>query len=157
MPHEDDPHGLKTCNDSKTKNLIYVTLDGMLIDMSVTVNTLGTRSTNLSFYGSVVVDRRDKFFLLRHVRFESTIHWSSATYLWVSWCVSSPGCLLIDIRYVTSLLSHLRLKEWHLFLKLCAWVSKNWCIMAHEAKHLRKRDSLRKEEIISALTSDNLS
>jgi hypothetical protein len=29
--------------------------------------------------------------------------------------------------------------------------------MAHEAKRLRKRDSLRKEEIISDLISDNLS
>jgi hypothetical protein len=36
------------------------------------INTLGTGSTNLPFYGSAVVDRRDKFVLLRHVKFENT-------------------------------------------------------------------------------------
>jgi hypothetical protein len=79
------------------------------------LNTLGTR-TNLSFYGSAVRDQRDKFFLLRHVRFESTIHCSVAPQLMGSSWVTSISCLFMDIRYVTSLLSHLRLNEWHLFV-----------------------------------------
>jgi hypothetical protein len=114
------------------------------------LNTLVTGSTNLYFYGSAVVDRRDKFVLLRNARFESAIHWSSTTYLGVSCCVSSLSCLFMDIQYVTSLLSRLRLKEWHLFLKLSAWVSQKLVYYSTWSKTFE-------EEIISDLISDNLS
>jgi hypothetical protein len=64
----------------------------------------------------------------------------------------------MDIRYATSLISRLRLKEWSLFaLKLSVWVVNTWCSMAHEQKRLRRKNSLCEEEIISDLISDNLS
>jgi hypothetical protein len=74
-------------------------------------NTLRTGSTNLSFHGSAVVDRRDKFVVLSHVRFESMIHWNVAPQLGGSSWVTSLSCLFMDIRYVTSFLTCLSLKK----------------------------------------------
>jgi hypothetical protein len=43
------------------------------------INALGTGVANLRFYGSTMADRRCKCAILRHDRFEHTIHYTSAT------------------------------------------------------------------------------
>jgi hypothetical protein len=60
----------------------------------------------------------------------------------------------MEIRYVTSLLSHLRLKECHLFImKLSVLVTQELLRNGTWTKRLRKKDSLHEEEIISDLIS----
>jgi hypothetical protein len=93
-------HSLLNWTLTKGLNNVHGTntaeLQVLVINKCLDINTLGTIRTNLSFYGSAVVDQRDKFFLLRHVRFESAIHCSvasqfggsswvtSLSYLWIS-------------------------------------------------------------------------
>jgi hypothetical protein len=69
-----------------------------------------------------MADRTSDMWLLRHVRFERTIHCTGAKWFEACRMVCYLSCLFMDICYVTSPLSRPMLNEWALFIfKLCKW------------------------------------
>jgi hypothetical protein len=125
------------------------------------INTLGTGSTNLSFYGSAVVDRGagPNLSFLSHVRFESIIHCSVAPQLGGSSWVTSLRCLFMDIGYVTPLLSCLGLKKglWSPSQPSCLQSASSLLHSAAFCKQriVRVKTFLMEKVILPELLSDN--